>query len=1049
MICRTIVSSLLLVCGLGLIACNSATPPASSAPVAAPAAVSAAVPAVAAPPAGQPVPVVAAAPEVPPAASGEPRQLSDFSKPLAYAFLSWQGKAKISDGRLILHELPTKGGGGGALALDLSTLADRSPVLRVRVGAANTAKTLGFRLSDRGETLATWTYELPAPGAEAVTLLPTDAAPLNEPNKRENKRIAASEPLPPLDLAHVTGWQFIGDWQPGVLDVEIEPMLTVPADAAMVERRKIGAKAAADAAAERIRSAAEEVAKAERERKDLLNRYGKSNAGSPTVVATDVIALTIEAQRIVPPVFGPYESRLGDEVKPEKLGPNRDFPMAKLWRGGKAIGWLQGRKLDNFASFESIAGDPLLTFLADDAANYAITSSDDPAYASAQHPAAVFRKSMPTDWLMGDNRFPARHHLYLKLAQPLHPGATYTVSTTVVNLREPSANLVYDPRALRSEAVHANQIGFSPADPCKQAFLSEWLGSGGAVAYPAGLKFSVIDEATGTDAFAGQVELALAADGNENLGGKQVPNASHTAVYRLDFSALRTPGRYRVCVDGIGCSYPFSIAADAWQKAFLVQMRGLFNNRGGIELGPPYTNFRKPRDFHPADGTKVTRTTYDVLVGGDLTYKEFPKGDTGEAVPEAWGGYHDAGDWNPRRVSHMATTLAQLELVELYPAYFNALKLNIPPEEGVPDILTEARFEVDCFRRLQRADGGMPYGLESDGDPMPGEISWLSGQHVYVAAANIRDSWFYATVAGRLAKVLKPFKPVEAEAYLQSARRAFAWAETDYIACKADGRLKTYKDMWRAVDNRNLAALVLYDLTGEHAFHDVFMQETRLKAPGQELCTWGVAIQTDAAFLYARLPDALADAAVKRNALAAVLEIAKRSSEYAAGNAFNLTHREKFRPLFCGFFSTAGGTDQARAHYLTGKPEYLAAALRSTQFQSGCNPNNLVYTSGLGLNPVVHPLHVDARQTGQAAPEGLTVFGNLDYWNWKGGFWDWPLKFINKPDTMWPDAYSWPLTEAFFDINTFVSQNEFVIDTWAPNVFVWGYLAAQGHNEAH
>ncbi|MBN8524666.1 MAG: glycoside hydrolase family 9 protein, partial [Planctomycetes bacterium] len=851
-----------------------------------------------------------------------------------------------------------------------------------------------------------------------------------------------------LVFEEIPGWQFIGDWQAGVLDVTVEAVETVAPDAAMLRQREALAKAEADAEIERAKAVEDVAQRAKAERAAALRRYGTVNPGSPAIVhvglvAPDIIGVTIEAQRVVPPVFGPYEPQPGDVVKPEKIGTDRDFPMAKLWRGGKAVGWLQGRNLDHFATFERVEGDPLLTFLAEDAANWTIASADDPAFATPAHPLAVHRKSMPIDWLMGDNIFPARHRIYLKLPRPLAAGRAYTIAAAQVNLREREQRLVADTRTLRSEAVHANQIGYRPGDACKQAFLSLWLGSGGALAYPEGLAFQVIDEASGRDAFAGRAVLALAADATEGLGGKQVPNASRTQVWRLDFSPLSAPGRYRVHVDGIGCSYPFEIAASVWEKAFLVQMRGLYNNRCGVDLGPPYTTFRKPRDFHPADGVRVTRSTNDVLLTGDHSYNDFSKGDTGEAVPDAWGGYHDAGDWNPRRVSHMYTTLAQLELVEMFPAWANGLKLNIPPMQGIPDIITEALFEIDCFRRLQGADGGIPFGIESDGDPLPGEISWLSGQRVYVSAPNIRDSWFYAAVAGRAAKVLRPINPALADVYLQSARKAFDWAEADYARRTGDGSLAKLKELWRATDNRNLSALVLYELTGDKALHEVFVATTSLKKPGTPLYAWGTAIQADAAFLYARLDDAKADPELKRNAIAGILALAKASDEYAAGNAFNLTNREKYRPLFCGFFSTAGGTEQARAHYLTGTADHLAGVVRSTQFQTGCNPNNLVYTSGLGANPVRRPLHVDARQTGQAVPEGLTVFGNIDYWQWKGGFWDWPLKFINQPATLWPDAYAWPLTEAYFDINTFVSQNEFVIDTWAPNVFVWGYLAAQ------
>lgn len=439
----------------------------------------------------------------------------------------------------------------------------------------------------------------------------------------------------------------------------------------------------------------------------------------------------------------------------------------------------------------------------------------------------------------------------------------------------------------------------------------------------------------------------------------------------------------------------------------------------------------------------VTRASFDVLEKGQYNMSELPATDTHEAITNAWGGYHDAGDWNPRRVTHMLTTMAQLELAEILPGYFDKLKLNIPPTEGLPDIVTEALWEIDCFRRIQLPDGGIPYGIESQTDPGSGEVSWLSTQHLYVLAPNMRDSWLYAAVAGRAAKVLRPLRPELARVYEDSAVRAFAWGEADHAKKVAAKTLDQVKDLWMAVDARNLSALVLYDLTGDHAYHDVFMQDTCLAHPGEDLCAWGSHIQTDAAFLYARMDEARADPQIRQAARAAVLKLADDSLAYAAGNAFNVTCREKGRPMFAGFFSVSGGMEVARAHFLTGKPEYLAGAVESCQFGLGCNPGNLVYTTGLGSNPVRNPLHLDARSSGQPAPVGLTVFGNADIWNFRGSFWDINMQFVNKPDHLWPNVYDWPLQETYFDVWLLVSTNEFVIDTWQQNVFVWGYLAAR------
>lgn len=974
------------------------------------------------------------------------RKLIDFNNPSRFAYQSWENKVKFDNGLIQLKNVTTSGGSGANENLKLLGRAEFFPAMKVRTGSGNTAKTLILELWDADGIGALWEFRLPPASAEFSVI--THCASLAKPPYEQDKAKGTKVPSGSLDLSRIKGWQLRGNWQPGVFDLEIADVFLQP-PASPTVRRQISASELAAQSKQRREQA--RIRRIEQERAELQRRYGVRGPQSPEVthvglVAPEIVQLTVEAQKVVLPRLERYVPQSGDDKKIEKW-PDGVVRRARLIRDGKDIGWLQGLKLDWFSTHESLEGDPFLYFLADDPANYTISSADDPKYAEPVHPVAVFRKSAPMDWQMEHNRFPMRHQLYLKLKQPLASGKTYRIALAKLNVREPELLLACDSRQLRSDAVHANQIGYRPDDPAKLAFLSVWLGGGGTWAYPAVMRFSIIDEADGRDVFHGIVQLSFDASAATACPWNKVPkNDTGTAVYRMDFSEFRTPGRYRVHVEGIGCSYPFSIAADVWEKAFKIQMRGLFHNRSGVELGEPYTSFRKPRDFNPADGAVVTRSTYDVLTGGNEAFAEIVKGDTGEPVPEAWGGYHDAGDWNPRRVSHLSVTMAQLELVEMYPEYFKALKLNIPSTPGIPDLITEALFEIDCFRRLQRPDGGIPYGIETNGDPSPGEISWLSTMHAYVLAPNIRDSWQYAAAAARAAKVLKQIRPELASVYEASARKAFAWAESDYARRQSDGSLQKLKELWRAVDNRNLAALILYDLTGESVYHSVFLQDTMLKNADSEICWYGKGIQVDAAFLYARMNPAKTDPAIRKHAVAAIVKLARRSLEYASGNSFNIAQMDKWRPRFGGYYSVSGGTALAQAHYLTGDVEFLAGAVRSCQFQAGCNPNNLVYTTGLGIKPVRHPLHLDSRSSGQPPPEGLTTFGNVDYWNNKGGFWDWPISYISKPEICYPQPYDWPIDEAYFDIFLFVSMNEFVVDTWTPNVFVWGYLAARPRN---
>lgn len=756
------------------------------------------------------------------------------------------------------------------------------------------------------------------------------------------------------------------------------------------------------------------------------------SANAPQVVrvslsAPDIVCLEVQAGWVIPSKLEQYRPRADD--KPHAVGV-----ATYLKRDGRDIGWLIGARKDALVTFERLVGDPLRGSVGSPAA-YSV---------NGERPVAVYLKSRPNDWAQPSAAQPDHHGLamlhtiYLKMEHPLASGATYHITITGLNVRNPEVTLECDPTRIRSEAVHVNQIGYRPDDPVKRAFLSLWLGTGGAYRFPDDLRFRLVRDSTGRTVFRGNVEKVLDADEPERMG--HVQNYQKTNVYCMDFSAFRRAGRYRVVVDGVGCSYPFDIDGKVWERAFVTQMKGLYNQRSGIVLGPPYTAFRKPRDFHPADGASIYQSVYTVLDGGEQSLG-LEKGSTGRLVPQAWGGYHDAGDWNPRRATHLRVTMAQMELLELFPGFFQRLSLDIPHRPGLPDILTEALFEVDLFRRLQAPDGGVGFGIETNGDPIEGEVSWLQSMPAYVYAPDLWSSYIYAAAAGRAAGLLSKYDTKLSALYRHSALAAMRWAEAQWSKRRASGTLG--KLPWEVADDRNLAAVVLYGLTRDKYWHHVFIENTCLSSPQAKLYAWGDHVQEDAAFAYACLDARLTDGALRHNAIVGLEEMARACLDYARGNAYNLACPDRYRPTFAGFFSTPLATALARAHYLTGKPEYLAGLVRATQFQSGCNPNNMTYTVGVGANWPKHPLHLDGRRTGQPAPLGLTVFGNFDYNQQKDVWMTWPLTYhLNQVCT--PPPSEWPIAEAYFDIFLFVAQNEFTVDTWTPNVYVWGYLAARG-----
>ena len=211
--------------------------------------------------------------------------------------------------------------------------------------------------------------------------------------------------------------------------------------------------------------------------------------------------------------------------------------------------------------FDDATGDP---------ARFTIRSNDDHAFSAGQKPVAIHRKSKPLDWAQPGRQFAMRHTLYLVMNQPFQPGKHYDYDLGELNVQVPRGRFTCDPATVRSEAVHSQQIGYRPDDPVKRAFLSIWLGTGGPYTYPSGLKFSLRDAQTGLTVFHGAAETVLAADQKEKMFREQ--NFSKTAVAGSDFSSFGKPGRYRVCVEGIGCGYPFDIGPRVWEKAFVTQI---------------------------------------------------------------------------------------------------------------------------------------------------------------------------------------------------------------------------------------------------------------------------------------------------------------------------------------------------------------------------------------------------------------------------------------------------------------------------------------------
>jgi len=644
--------------------------------------------------------------------------------------------------------------------------------------------------------------------------------------------------------------------------------------------------------------------------------------------------------------------------------------------------------------------------------------------------AGVDRSTRPTDTGHDDSgdatMFPVRHRLQLALSGPLTIGTEYELTSPLGG----TSTFTVDDRSSRSPAVHANQVGYRPSDVSKRAFLTA-APDGDAFATPPA--FHVVDVADGTSVFDGVAEpLALGPDGEVFKG-----DLTGLDVWALDFSPVTAPGRYRVCVEGIGCSESLAIDDDStWMRAATSIARGLYHQRSGIALGEPTTSIERPRPDHPDDGLVVHQSSLTSLEAADLTddklFEALVSGGTDEVVDGAWGGHFDAGDWD-RRSQHLWMVREILDLVRVAPDRFASLDLNLPESgDAVPDVLDEALWTLDMFRRLQRPDGAVRGGIESARFPDFGTPSWKDDLARYAYAPDAWTTYMYASAAADAAVALATVAPDRSKAYAESAAKAMEWAGAQELPSK-------YADKIRS--QRAVAAASMLRLTGDAAFNQMFLEDTPFVDGPQSVLGCNANELCDSGWNYLWVDPALTDPAVVANIRESFVQAATRSADASDSTLFGWCLEDPDVPLVWGL--GVGGVPHAitllRAWILTGDERFRATAERCASVTLGGNPLDVSYVTGLGANPARHPLIVDVNTGRLPTWAGTPVYGNHQL----GGDTEWVIQYRLNPAGVTGDPYAVPYLQNWYDLADVGPMDEFTVyQSHGPALWVFGVLAS-------
>jgi endoglucanase len=489
-----------------------------------------------------------------------------------------------------------------------------------------------------------------------------------------------------------------------------------------------------------------------------------------------------------------------------------------------------------------------------------------------------------------------------------------------------------------------------------------------------------------------------------------------------------------------GGSFPsLRIGDDAYSGVFRTVMRAIYHQRCGTALDRRHTRFihgECHRQQVVASGLRFGEE------GQDGVFRELPKRATGEVLKDAWGGYHDAGDYD-RHTCHMTVPYRLLEVYEAFPRKFHDNQLGIPESRnGNPDIVDEARWGIDVFRRLQdRRDGGVHGGIETFEHPNFGVAPDSAVERTIPLWAFAKDgasSLFFAAVTARACRVYRMIgRRRDANLMLRCATRAWRYGLGEYPRLKA----VCHWDLpYRREDVVALAAAELYRTTGRDAYHRAFLSRYRLrKHPGIVIHkSWHDRCLALVASVYLGTPYARDRKAVAASA-GALREYAEESIRWTerlgyrvarAPDAFrgwgSLTGQSWHEPLLRA--AIAFGGHEAR--------RYRDWAGHVADTWLGGNPAGMSWLTGVGARHVNNPLHIPSLNDGIPEPvPGIPFYGPIarraaDKWS------------ATALGTMTPPASRTPDPLCFTDMNIFASMTEFTVwQCHAPCAALFGWLA--------
>lgn len=519
----------------------------------------------------------------------------------------------------------------------------------------------------------------------------------------------------------------------------------------------------------------------------------------------------------------------------------------------------------------------------------------------------------------------------------------------------PVAGAVPAPAA--TAAIRVNQLGYLPEAP-KVAVLC------------------ALDAGVAPPDF-----VVVGARGDTVLGPRQAEDGGAfgpcRSGFRLDFSDVREPGRYRIAAGGAP-AVEVRVDPDAYRGAADTLLAYLRQQRSG---------------FNPLFRDSVHHRTDGILVDHPTR--------AGEWIPVA-GGWADAADYLQYVTTSAHATYMLLMAWRDHPEAFGDAfdAAGLAGANGVADVLDEARWGLEWLLRMFPEDGLLLNQLGDDRDhafpDLPvndsSDYGWGRGgmRPVYPCTGQPQGLLRYrnrsdglASTAGKYASafalgslVLHPLDPALAERLRERALAAYRLGRDHPGVCQtAPAGAPYFYEEANWVDDMELAAAQLHELTGD----PVYLAQALEYAAAEPVTPW---MGADTARHYEWFPwhnnghyqiwraggetDARLAAGYYRLGLEAVAA--------RAGNAF----RVGVPFIWCSNNLMVSFATQARLYRaMTGDGAFLLHEQAALDWIFGANPWGVSMVIGLpadGVTPL-DPHSIVSRRLGVATQQGGLVDG--------------------------------------------------------------------------